>query len=580
MAARFLAPVLALAILVALPQSAAAAPTWLAPKSLSAAGNGGDPTIALDAAGDAFAVWVRSGAAQASERPAGGTWSAAQGIAGSCVNASGVQLAVSQAGRAVAVWECPKGGNTIVQGATRPARGIWSAPHDLSAPGHDAHAPQLALDRAGDAVVVWARSNGTDLVVQAALQRANGAWLAAQDISGPGPDVDHPDVAIDVHGNGVAVWQSSDGSSSLIRAATRTPAGSWSTPQALSSGGYSERPHVGIDSAGDAVALWTLDGAHARVQATVRRAGGSWGQPETLSGPSADALQPQLAVDPRGDAVAAWTSFDGRTYVVQSTSRVRGGAWSAVQDISPRSPDLGAPKIALNATSEAVAVWRGLQSARERIQAARRAVGRAWSAPAVISRGGLDADVPDVALDAAGNGTAAWQSGNGGAWTVQTAGLDAAGPVLARLRIAGKRIPRSGLIFSVSPFDVWSALRGRPRWSFGDGTSAHGRRVAHVYARAGSYTVRVTQADVLGNPTTVARRIVIAEPCVVPRVVGMTLAAARAAIARSHCRTGKVTRARSTTVRTGSVLSQRPKAGTLLPNGGRVNLVVSRGRRR
>jgi beta-lactam-binding protein with PASTA domain len=90
----------------------------------------------------------------------------------------------------------------------------------------------------------------------------------------------------------------------------------------------------------------------------------------------------------------------------------------------------------------------------------------------------------------------------------------------------------------------------------------------------------VTQADVLANATSVARRIVIAEPCVVPRVVGMTLAAARAAIARSHCRTGKVTRARSTTVRTGRVLSQRPGAGTLLPNGGRVNLVVSRGRRR
>ena len=580
MAARFLAPALALAILVALPQSAAAAPTWLAPKSLSATGSGSDLSIALDAAGDAFTVWARSGTAQAAERPAGGSWSAAQGISGSCVDASGVQLAVNAAGRAVAVWECPKVGNTIVQAAMRSARGSWSAPHDLSAPGHDAHAPQVALDRAGDAVVVWARSNGTDVVVQAALQRANGGWLAPQDISGPGVDVDRPDVALDAHGNGVAVWQSSDGSSSVIRAATRSAAGSWSTPQALSSGGYSERPHVGVDSAGEAVAVWSANGAHVRVRAAVRRAGGGWGQPETLSGPAADALQPQLAVSPRGSAVAAWASFDGRTYVIQSSSRTRGGAWSAVQDISPRSPDLGAPKIALDSAGDALAVWRGLRSARERIQAARRPARGAWSTPAVISRGPADADLPDVALDAAGNGAGIWQSGNGVTWAMQAAGLDAAGPVLARLRISGKRIPRNRLSFSVSSFDVWSALRGHPRWSFGDGTSASGRRATHVYARAGSYTVRISQADVLGNATTVARRIVIAEPCVVPRVVGETLAAAKAAIRRSHCRTGKVTRARSRTVRKGHVLAQRPAPGTRLANGARINLVVSRGRRR
>lgn len=575
---RFLASGLALLIL-ALPPSAAAAPTWLAPKNLSAAGNGGDLSVALDAAGDAFAVWTRSGTAQVAERPAGGSWSAARNLSGGCVNATAVQLAVNAPGRAVVVWECPKGGNTVVQAATRPPRGAWSAPRDLSAPGHDAHAPQVALDRAGNALVVWARSNGTDVVVQGAPQHANGPWLAPQDVAGAGLDVDRPDVALDAHGNGVVVWQSSDGSSSVIRAATRTAAGAWSTPQALSSGGYSERPQVGVDAAGNAVAVWSLHAAQVRVQAAVRRAGGGWGQTETLSGGAADALQPQVAVNPRGGAVAAWASFDGRTYVIQGATRARGGSWSSVQDLSSRSPDLGAPKIALDAAGDAVAVWRGLRGARERIQAARHPASGVWSAPAVLSRGAFDADLPDVAVDAAGNAAALWQSGNGITWTVQAAGLDAAGPVLAPLRIAGKRIPGGRLAFSVSPFDVWSALRGSPHWAFGDGTAAHGRRVAHAYARAGTYTVRVRQADVLGNATTATRRIVIAPPCVVPSVVGQTLAAARAAIRRGHCLTGRVTRSRSATVRKGRVLAQRPAAGRHLANGARVSLVVSRGRR-
>jgi hypothetical protein len=577
MPCRILAAGLVLLIL-ALPQSAAAAPTWLAPKNLSVSGNGGELNGRVDAAGDVFAVWTRSGTVQAAQRPAGGTWSAAQDISGSCIAGQGVELAVSPAGKAVAVWECPKGGNTIVQAATRRPGGSWSAPHDLSAPGHDAHVPQVALERAGTALVVWTRSNGTDVILQAVLQRA-GAWSSPEAVSRQGLDVDRPDVALDAHGNGVAVWQSSDGSNSIIQAATRTAAGSWSAPQPLSSGGYAERPQVGVDSAGEAVAVWSFRSANLRLEAAVRRAGGGWAPAQTLSSPGADAVQQWLAVNPRGNAIAAWRSFDGRTSVIQSMSRQRGGAWSAVQDISPRSPDLGAPKIALDAAGNAVAVWRGLRSARERIQVVRHPARGAWSVPRLISSGAAEADLPDVALDAAGNGAAIWQAGNGVTWTVQAAGLDAAGPVL-RPRIAGRRIPQSRLTFSVSPFDVWSALRGRPHWSFGDGTSANGRRVTHAYGRAGAYSIRVSQADAVGNASTTTRRIVIAEPCVVPSVVGKTLAAAKAAIRRGHCRTGLITRARSATVPRGRVLSQRPAPGRRLANGARVNLVVSRGRRR
>jgi peptide/nickel transport system substrate-binding protein len=66
--------------------------------------------------------------------------------------------------------------------------------------------------------------------------------------------------------------------------------------------------------------------------------------------------------------------------------------------------------------------------------------------------------------------------------------------------------------------------------------------------------------------------------CVVPRVVGQRLAAARARIRRAHCTVGRVRSARSSR-RRGRVVSQRPRPGTRLPRGGRVNLVVSRGSR-
>jgi PASTA domain/FG-GAP-like repeat len=67
--------------------------------------------------------------------------------------------------------------------------------------------------------------------------------------------------------------------------------------------------------------------------------------------------------------------------------------------------------------------------------------------------------------------------------------------------------------------------------------------------------------------------------CTVPKVTGMTLVAARSATARAGCHVGKIRRGHSKTVNRGRVISQKPKFGTVLPNGGKVDLVVSLGQK-
>jgi Subtilase family/PASTA domain len=74
----------------------------------------------------------------------------------------------------------------------------------------------------------------------------------------------------------------------------------------------------------------------------------------------------------------------------------------------------------------------------------------------------------------------------------------------------------------------------------------------------------------LGAPPRIALRA-----CLVPRVRGLRLVAARAAIARSGCSVGRVRKARSRLAR-GRVLTQSPSAGHRLAPHGRVNLTVSR----
>lgn len=101
---------------------------------------------------------------------------------------------------------------------------------------------------------------------------------------------------------------------------------------------------------------------------------------------------------------------------------------------------------------------------------------------------------------------------------------------------------------------------------------------------SGWSTARCPGAGSCQLPTVVSDQTVTAaftllQKCIVPRVKGRTLEAARNAIRSGSCRTGKITRARSRTIRKGHVISQKPRAHLHLPNGAKVSLVISKGRR-
>jgi hypothetical protein len=70
-----------------------------------------------------------------------------------------------------------------------------------------------------------------------------------------------------------------------------------------------------------------------------------------------------------------------------------------------------------------------------------------------------------------------------------------------------------------------------------------------------------------------------AQPCVVRSLVRVRLRVAEHDIRQAGCRIGHVRYRYSRKVGEGRVISQRPRYGTLLPRGSRIDVVVSRGRR-
>jgi subtilisin family serine protease len=69
-------------------------------------------------------------------------------------------------------------------------------------------------------------------------------------------------------------------------------------------------------------------------------------------------------------------------------------------------------------------------------------------------------------------------------------------------------------------------------------------------------------------------------PCVVPNVIGVKLATAKAKIKARHCRAGKLTYVKSTTKKKGKVVVEKPKAGKRLGNDAKVSLWIGKGPKR
>jgi hypothetical protein len=491
------------ALFLLLPATPAmAAPAWVAPVDLTAAGVSvrTAPQVAVDSGGDAVAVWKGYDGGdeviEAASRPAGGSWQAPVELSGSGYDASEPQVAVDSGGDAVAVWKRREGADYTVEAASRPAGGNWQAPVDISAIGQNASGPQVAVDPGGDAVAVWELYDGTNHIVQAATSPAGGSWQAPVDLSTIGQNASEPQVAVDPGGDAVAVWKGSDSTNFIVGAASRPAGGSWQAPVELSAAGHDAiEPQVAVDPGGDAVAVWELyDGTNHIVQAATSPAGSSWQAQVDLSTTGGSAFEPQVAVDQGGDALAVWERYDGTNHIVQAATSPAGGSWQAPVDLSATGQNALEPQVAVDPGGDAVAVWEN--DTDFNAEAASRPSGGSWQAPIAIP-GGHDAHAPRVAVDPAGDALAVWEGYEGG-YIVQAAAYDATGPQLRSLSIPAAGTVGKSLAFSVSPFDLWSAL-GPVSWNFGDGAETDGAGVSHTYTAPGTYTVTLSAADALGN---------------------------------------------------------------------------------
>jgi len=296
--------------------------------TLSPAGAYSDsPEVAIDSVGNAVAIWRSldgtvdcSGGpcfrVQARSRSRVGVLGGVQTLSASGQNAANPDVAVDPDGDGLLVWDRfdGTGGSCCerIQARGRSAAGVLGPLELLSQPGYGSFYPEVAVDTAGDALVVWWRSGQAPNLIQARARSAAGTLAPLRRLRDVGDTADaFPQVAIDSDGDALVVWQRFDGTETWVETRSRSAAGTLGNVTRRR--GHGAR--VALDANGNGVIVWQdLN----RIRAMTRSVSGAYGPIQVLSNPVSSA--PQIAVDPLGDALATWTHDDGTNLRIQAAA--------------------------------------------------------------------------------------------------------------------------------------------------------------------------------------------------------------------------------------------------------------------
>ncbi len=501
------------------PVAAGAAPTWSAASPLGAGSEQLD--VAMGAHGDVAMAWASlvSGklAAQIVTRPPGGSFSAALTLSPPGSEARAPVVGVDGAGEAVAAWPAA-GANLIVEAATV-SGATASAPQKLSAPGGNAVLPAVAVDERGDAIVAWMRENGTENVVQASFRPAGGHFGAAVNLPTKSGNTMHPEVAIDAAGDATVVWERFNGAEEIVEAATRPAAtGAFTAPVELaSSAAHPMEPAVAMNAEGDTAVAWVSPGVSEVIQATTRPAGESFGKPTNLTGGLPEASQPQVALDGQGEATVVWTG----NFVVEYAIGTKAGVFSGAKGLAFEGWYPSVAEDAAGDTLVGYATVFGLDAA-----AMFRPAGGAFEASQQVSSAGqvVGGGPLNVAISEDGDGAFGFV-GQGSEVTAEVGLLDSAGAALGNVSIPASATAGSPVTFSAAPVNV---VFSHPAvtWAFGDAATASGDTVTHTFTAPGTYSVAVTATAAPGDSATSTATIVVA-PAAVPVAPTFAVAALR-----------------------------------------------------
>lgn len=225
------------------------------------------PDVAVDASGNALALWVeRTPAGQqpwSSIYTPGTDWGTPVRIGPASSAIDTMTFRMNLAGQAVALTSVSDPSEEHVMAMQATLGGSWSAPVQIDTdPRAGAMSGQkVAIDAAGNAVAVWIeRYVGSPEEIWSSRYSVASGWSASERIGVTAQSAADLDVAVDRAGNALVLWANFSGSTvpNRIMANRYIVGRGWSTAASIDSNNGNQvlNPRLAIDGDGNAVAVW------------------------------------------------------------------------------------------------------------------------------------------------------------------------------------------------------------------------------------------------------------------------------------------------------------------------------------
>jgi hypothetical protein len=417
----------------ALTVTAAVVAGWQGPPvPLQTDSEGFNKALAWNSAGQAIALWSQPGGVGASRYTPSAGWQPPLSVSGSSTTFfyKDTAVAMSGSGRAVAVWHTVDSVNTRVQTSIFTPAGGWSVATTLSiVDDSGGFAPRIAIDGQGNAVAAWvqrASISSRRQVFASRYDAASATWGTALrlDTDSIGVPAESPELAMNAAGVAFVIWPASSAVPGVFSLwARRLSADAALDALSLVDAAVFNPPEqrIAVDAGGHAMAVFKKQentGFASIGSSRFDALGGAWGASAVISLNNVNrSTAPQIAFDASGQAVAAWVQYDGTQDLIVSRRHTLGGGWATPQQVATGSINrLISPSLAVNAGGTAVLAWR--QDALY-VSASVQTPGSAWRSPELAPTTGSDGAAYSVSsavnagIDDDGNATIVWFASQG-----------------------------------------------------------------------------------------------------------------------------------------------------------------------
>jgi len=354
---------------------------WGEPVAIDAgAGEASDPALAVDGAGNGFAVWMRRDI----DAPANtriwsnrydaelGSWDTAELLqSGDITRAGDPDVAAAPNGNAIAVWvqlDVESGDQDVWYRAYAAGSG-WGEAGPISE--EDAAVilaldPLVGMDDDGNAIAVWSRATVNGEVIWANRYTEGFGWGTAELIK-PDAETAASSIRLSVGDNGDAfvVWAQEDGTREDVWA-TRFSGSSWSTPERIDTydEGDKRTPDVAVDGSGVAHVAWAqTEDPFINIWAVQYTPGSGWETPLLIEPPNedpdedGDATSPRVGVNAAGNAFVVWLQTHEGWSSVWSNRLDPETGWFEAEVIEDVARPARQPVVAVDDRRHAHALW-------------------------------------------------------------------------------------------------------------------------------------------------------------------------------------------------------------------------------